>query len=73
MEKTIAAAPGQFWLTIVCAWASVASRWMTETRPASSAACLAPYRHLICFNGAYVVGSVAMYDGLLALILRRQP
>lgn len=66
LEASVATAPGQFWLTVVCAWATVAARVGDTEAAEHLRGLLDPYVDLVCFNGAWVVGSVALFHGMLS-------
>ncbi len=66
LDSSVAAAPGQYWLTVACAWASVAARVGDTESAAHLLSLLDPYVDLVCFNGAFVVGSVAHFHGMVA-------
>jgi DNA-binding SARP family transcriptional activator len=65
LDASVAAAPGQYWLTIVCAWATVAARVGDSESARHLRDLLDPYVDLVCFNGAFVVGSVALFHAML--------
>ena len=69
LDSSVAATGGQYWLTIACAWASVAARVGEKESGAHLLALLEPYIEQVCFNGAFVVGSVALFHGMLARLL----
>ncbi len=69
LDVFIASAPGQYWLTVVCAWATVSARLVDTESAAHLISVLDPYVELVCFNGAFVVGSVALFHGMLASTL----
>jgi DNA-binding SARP family transcriptional activator len=69
LEMSVATAPGQYWLTIVCAWGTVAARAGERDAVEHLRDLLDPFAELVCFNGAFVVGSVAHWLGLLTLAL----
>jgi hypothetical protein len=66
LDSSVTAAPGQYWLTIACAWASVCARVGDTESAAHLMSLLDPYTELVCFNGAFVVGSVALFHGMVA-------
>jgi arginine/lysine/ornithine decarboxylase len=66
LDASVATAPGQFWLTVVCAWATVAARVGNMEAAEHLRELLDPYVDLVCFNGAWVVGSVALFHGMLS-------
>ena len=66
LDSSVAAAPGQYWLTVACAWASVSARVGEKEPAAHLLSLLDPYVEMVCFNGAFVVGSVALFHGMLA-------
>ena len=48
-----------------CAWATVAARSRSWAAAEHLRGLLDPYVDLVCFNGAWVVGSVALFHGML--------
>jgi tetratricopeptide (TPR) repeat protein len=73
LDSSVASPPGQYRLTIICAWASVAARVDEKDAGAHLLSLLEPYLDHVCFNGAFVVGSVALFHGALARMLGDAP
>lgn len=72
LDSSLATAPGQYWLTIACAWATVATRVADRESAEHLRSVLTPYVELVCFNGAFVVGSVGLFHGMLSQVLGDQ-